>query len=487
MISADVAIIGAGFAGIGAAIRLKQEGFTNVVVLEKANDVGGTWRDNSYPGCACDVQSHLYSFSFAQNPDWSRAYSGAAEIWEYLRKCARDAGIMPSIRFGHQVRSARWGQDEGRWTIDTTHGAVSARVLVMAQGALSNPSIPVLPGIESFRGEIFHSAQWNHEFELKGKRVAVIGTGASAIQFVPEIQKRVAELVVFQRTPPWVIGRSDRELTRLERAVFRTIPGAQRIVRTFIYLYRELFLFAFRNARVTRLLERMALRHLEQSVADPSLRARLTPSYGMGCKRILISNDYLPALTQPNVRVITDRIRNVQPDGITDASGVLHAVDAIIYGTGFTVTSPPLARHVHGRDGVTLSDTWNGSPFAHVGTTVHGFPNLFMLMGPNTGLGHNSVVYMIEAQVEYLVQALRVLKHGEAIEPTRAAQAAWLADVDRRMRGTVWVAGGCTSWYLDETGRNSTLWPDFTWRFGRRLAKFDPAEYHISTLPPRAS
>ena len=475
----QVAIIGSGFGGLGTAIRLRQQGMHDFVVLERAGDVGGTWRDNTYPGCACDVQSHLYSFSFAPNPGWSRSFSPQPEIQAYLQRCARDFGVLPHLRFHHEVTDARWDEGARRWRIQTTQGPLTARVLVMAAGALSDPVIPGLPGLEGFQGRAFHSARWDHAYDLRGKRVAVVGTGASAIQFIPQIQPDVARMHVYQRTPPWILPRHQRDLRPAEQRLFRGVPGVQRAARGAIYLAREAMVLAFRHPRAMRLAQAVALRHLRRSVPDPALRKKLTPDWTMGCKRVLLSNDYLPALTQPNVEVVTDGIAEVRAHSIVSAGGTERPVDAIIFGTGFQPTDPPLARHTHGRGGRTLAQAWAGSPRAHVGTTVAGFPNLFMLMGPNTGLGHTSVVYMIEAQVEHLVGALRHMgMHGiAALEPKPEAQEEFVATLDRRMTGTVWTSGGCRSWYLDATGRNSTLWPDFTWRFRRRVARFEPAEY----------
>jgi cation diffusion facilitator CzcD-associated flavoprotein CzcO len=487
--SADthIAIIGSGFGGLGAAIRLRQQGVEDFVVFERASEVGGTWRDNSYPGCACDVQSHLYSFSFAPNPDWTRSYSPQPEIWNYLKRCARDFGVLPHVRFRHEVRDAAWDDSKQRWRIETSQGVYTASVLVLASGALSEPSMPNMRGLESFKGQAFHSARWNHEYDFAGRRVAVIGTGASAIQFVPEIQPLVSRLHIFQRTPPWIMPRTDRALGAGERRMFRRFPFMQRAARGSLYLLRELMVFGFRHLRLSKLVERMALNHLERAIQDPELRAKLTPRYSIGCKRILVSNDYLPALTRPNVELVTEGIVEVREHSIVGGDGVERTVDAIIFGTGFRVTDQPLAKHVRGRGGLTLDEAWNGSPRAHVGTTVAGFPNLFILMGPNTGLGHTSVLIMLEAQIEHLLSVLGYMRERgvAAIEPRPEAQAAYVEEVQRRMAGTVWTAGGCASWYLDRTGRNSTLWPDFTWRFRRRVARLRPGEYLASA--PRAS
>ncbi len=478
----SVAIVGSGFGGLGAAIRLMRAGVEDFVVFERAGEVGGTWRDNSYPGCACDVQSHLYSFSFAPNPDWTRKFSPQPEIWEYLKRCARDFGVLPHVRFREEVRRAEWDEDAQHWRVETSRGVYTAAALVLAAGALSEPAPPVLPGLERFEGKVFHSARWDHTYELKGRRVAVVGTGASAVQFVPEIQPAVAQLDIYQRTPPWVVPRRDRAHGERERRLFRRFPVLQRAARSFVYFYREAFLLCFRHLWLAGRIEALARRHLEKSVPDAALRAKLTPDYRIGCKRVLISNEYLPALTRPNVEVVTEGIREVRGRSIVDRSGAERPADAIIFGTGFRVTDPPLAKHVRGREGRTLAEVWAGSPQAHAGTTVNGFPNLFLLLGPNTGLGHNSVVYMIEAQVEHVLAALGHLRRSgaSAIEPKAEAQSAYVAELQGRTRGTVWVAGGCASWYLDSTGRNSTLWPDFSWRFRRRVARLDPDEYVLS-------
>src|SRR6476620_9222201 len=483
MKSARIVIIGSGFGGIGTAIRLKQEGIEDFLILERANDVGGVWRDNTYPGCACDVQSHLYSLSFVPNPDWTHSFSPQAEIWDYLRKCARDYGVLPHIRFGHMVNEAVWRHDLQRWQIETSQGIYLASFLISAAGSFSEPKLPQLTALANFKGKMFHSSRWDHHFEVKRSRVAVIGTGASAIQFVPEIQPQVEKLYVFQRTAPWIVRRHDRPFARLERQLFRQFPLAQLLMRGRIYSFREVLGFAFRHPWAMKLLQPMARRHLKRSVADPVLRAKLTPNYLLGCKRILISNDYLPAITQPNVELVTAGIAEVREHSIVGKDGVERTVDAIIFGTGFHVSDFPFAGKVRGRDGRTLGEVWAGSPKALAGTAVAGFPNLFLLPGPNTGLGHSSVIYMLEAQIEHVLGAMVYLQHHGVvtIEARPEAEAAYVASVDKKMRGTVWTSGGCLSWYLDETGRNSTLWPMSSWRFRRRVARFAPAEYVLTT------
>jgi len=476
-----VAIIGSGFGGLGAAIRLKRDGIDDIVVFERAEDVGGTWRDNTYPGCACDVPSQLYSYSFALNPQWSRSFSPQPEIWDYLRDVAQRFGILPHVRFGTEVTGADWDDSERRWRIETSRGPLTADVLVSATGPLCEPSIPKLPGLETFAGTVFHSARWRHDHDLTGRRVAVVGTGASAAQFVPAIAPGVAALDLYQRTPAWVFPRRDRALKPATRRLYHSVPGAQRLVRYGVYLMREAVLLNFRTPKSSRLAERAARAHLARQVPDPVLRARLTPDYAVGCKRLVVSDDYLPALTRDNVTVVTDGIREVRPDAVVAADGTVRPVDTIILGTGFHNVDLPIAGKIRGKAGRTLAEQWQGSPRAHLGTTVAGFPNLFMLLGPNTGLGHTSVLIMIEAQLEHLSKALRYLRRTGAagLAPRDEAQLAWTAEVDRAMRGTVWTAGGCRSWYLDPTGRNYSLWPGTTWAFRRRLARFRPGEYEL--------
>jgi cation diffusion facilitator CzcD-associated flavoprotein CzcO len=483
-----VAIIGSGFGGLGAAIRLKRDGVDDFIVLERAGDVGGTWRDNTYPGCACDVESHLYSFSFAPEPGWTWRFSRQPEIWQYLQRCARDFGLMPHLRFHHDVQSATWDESARHWRIETSHGPITAQILIMATGPLSQGVVPDLQGLERFEGKTFHSARWDHEYDLTGRRVAVVGTGASAVQFVPEIQKQVTQLHVFQRTPPWVMPRPDAPIPESRRRLYGRVPALQRAVRFAIYMYREVSIVLFRRPAWMRRVQRLAVRHLDKAVADPVLRASLSPHYTMGCKRVLLSNDYYPALTQPNVELVAGGIAEVRARSIVGNDGIERAVDAIIFGTGFRPTDPPLAAHLRGREGRTLKDIWRGSPRAHLGTTVAGFPNLFMLLGPNTGLGHNSVVYMTEGQIEHVIGALRYMRAHDldAIEPRAESQSAYVEALDNRMRGTVWVAGGCRSWYLDRTGRNSTIWPDSSWSYYRRAARFRAAEYVLSARSPAA-
>ncbi len=417
-----VAIAGAGFGGLGAAIRLLQSGERDIVLLERAADVGGTWRDNSYPGCACDVPSVLYSFSFAPNPGWTRSFSRQPEIWDYLRACVDRYGLRPYIRFGCELEQATWDDSAQHWSIRTSTGELTADILVAATGPLCEPRIPDIPGLDTFEGTVFHSARWRHDHDLTGRQVAVVGTGASAVQFVPQIAPKVQRLTVFQRTPAWVVPRSDRALSRWEHAAYRRFPGLQKAARAAVYAGREALVLGFLHPRLTGVAQRAAERHLQRQVPDPALRAALTPDYALGCKRILISSDYLPTLSRPNVAVQTTAVASVRARSVVGADGSEHPADTIILGTGFHVTDQPIADRLVGRDGRTLAEHWQGSPQAYDTVTVAGFPNLFFVLGPNSGLGHTSVVFMAEAAIEHLVAAVRHLTRtgAAALEPTAA-------------------------------------------------------------------
>jgi cation diffusion facilitator CzcD-associated flavoprotein CzcO len=485
-----VAIVGSGFAGLGMAVKLKQAGIEDFVVLERTGDVGGTWHVNTYPGCQCDIPSHLYSFSFAPNPNWSRTYSLQPEIWSYLRGVSREQGIDPHIRFHHEVTDASWDEQDERWHITTSAGTLTADVLIAGPGPLSAPKLPDIPGIDSFGGAIFHSAEWDHEQQLDGKRVAVIGTGASSIQLVPHLQRAVAKLHVFQRTAPWVVPHRDRPTKRWERALYRFFPPAQWLVRAGVYISRELFVFALMHPHAGSLPERAARKHLRTQVPDPTLRAKLTPNYRIGCKRTLISNEWYPALQQPNVELVTDSISAVTPRGIVTADGVERELDAIVLGTGFHVTDMPIAGWIHGREGHTMDELWQGSPQAYLGSTIAGFPNMFMLVGPNTGLGHNSIVFMIESQLNYAMDCLAYLDREDisTFEVRETVQERFNDKLQQQLDGSVWTSGGCASWYIDANGRNTTVWPGFTWPFRRRTRHFNPADYDLRrgapTQPP---
>ena len=482
-----VAIVGSGFAGLAVALELLAKGRRDFLVFEKADDVGGTWRDNTYPGCQCDVPSILYSLEDHPNPDWSRTYSPQPEIQAYLQ---RVAGKVPAdrMRFGHEVIDARWVEQRQHWLVKTVQGEWTADVLVAGHGGLSVATTPEIPGVETFAGAAMHSAQWDPDVTLAGARVAVVGTGASAIQIVPRIQSEVAALTVFQRTPPWVLPHTDRPTRAVERAIYRRFPAVQRAVRGGVYWLRELiFLAMARRSWLTRRIEQLARAHLARQVPDPDLRARLTPDYTPGCKRLLLSNTYYRALTAGNAAVVTHAITEIRPNAIVTADGREHAADVLIWATGFKVTDNPMLEVIKGRDGRSLRETWSETGLqAYLGTTVPGFPNLFVMTGPNTGLGHTSLVIMIEAQVDYLMGALDTMgRRGLAsVEPRRDVTERYNAEIQRKLAPTVWSSGGCASWYLDAQGRNTTLWPDFTWKFKLRTRRFDAENY--ATVPARA-
>jgi cation diffusion facilitator CzcD-associated flavoprotein CzcO len=481
-----IAIIGAGFGGVGAGIRLLQSGRTDFIILERASSIGGTWRDNSYPGCTCDIPSHIYSYSFAPNPGWSRSFSRQPEILAYLSQVADRYRLPGHIRLETEVREARWDAAAMRWRVRTTRGDLTADVLIAAGGPLSNPAIPDLPGLDTFPGEIFHSARWDHTADLAGRRVAVVGTGASAIQIVPSIQPVVQQLTLFQRTPAWVMPRRDRRITGPEKWLYRHVPLAQRAVRRGLDLSRESLVVGFvQRPGLLRAAQRIAAGHLARSVKDPRLRAKLTPRYVLGCKRVLLSNDYYPALIQPNAEVIASGLAKVDGRTLTAQDGTAREADAIIFATGFHVTDMPLAGHLYGAAGVSLVEAWGGDMRALRGTTVAGFPNLCLLIGPNTGLGHNSLIHIIEAQLSYVLGYLDALDRtgAAALDARAAAEQHWNAGVQRRMQSSVWMTGGCVSWYLNAAGRNPTLWPGSVGRFRRATRRLDLAEYQVLPAP----
>lgn len=484
-----IVIIGAGFSGIGMAIRLKQSGVEDFVILERAPDVGGCWHFNTYPGCMCDVPSHLYSFSFAPNPDWSNTYSAQPEIREYLRRCADEFQIRPHIRTNVELEGAAWNQEEQRWELETTAGELTASVLVSGMGPLDEPKLPDVPGLEGFEGKLMHSARWDHDYDLSGKRVASIGTGASAIQYVPTIQEQVERLYVFQRSAPWIMPHAGRPISDRERSLFRRIPAVQSLVRAAVYLSKELLVLGFvKRPRLLGALERIARSHRRKQVSDPGLLAKLAPHYALGCNRILQSNLWYPALQQPNVELMNGGLAEVRGHSVIDAGGAEREVDAIVLGTGFHVADPPIAERVRGKDGRLMREVWEGTPRAYLGTSVLDFPNLFMLLGPNTGLGHSSMVYMIETQIEHVLRAIGAMdrRRASTIEVRPEVYREYNRDLDARMQGTVWDTG-CPSFYLDATGRNGVLWPDWTWRFRRRAStEFDEDAYVLGAPRPAA-
>ncbi|MCZ4085742.1 flavin-containing monooxygenase, partial [Streptomyces antarcticus] len=483
-----VAVIGTGFGGLGAAVRLRREGITDFVVLERAGSVGGTWRDNSYPGCACDVPSHLYSFSFAPNPDWPRTFSGQPAIREYLEHVADTFGLRRHIRLDSEVRMMRWDAEELHWEIETDTGELTADVVVSATGPLSDPKMPEIPGLAELPGKVFHSARWDHDYDLAGKRVAMIGTGASAIQIVPAIAPDVERLTLFQRTPPWVMPRTDRAISTAERWLHRQLPFTRAARRGLLWGIRELQVSAFtKRPNQLGLVEALAKANMARSIKDPALRARLTPSYRIGCKRILLSSEYYPALARPNVDLVASGLKEIRGSVLVAADGTETEVDAIVFGTGFHVTDMPIADRVVGAEGKTLADEWKDGMRSLRGATAAGFPNWMTIIGPNTGLGNSSMILMIESQLNYMADYLRqlALLDGSslggkvALAARPSAVNTWNRHVQARMERTVWNTGGCTSWYLDAQGRNTTVWPGTTGEFRKETRTVDLAEYEV--------
>jgi cation diffusion facilitator CzcD-associated flavoprotein CzcO len=474
-------IVGAGFSGLAAGIQLKRAGISDFVILEKADRVGGTWRDNTYPGAACDVPSHLYSYSFEPNPKWSRAYGRQAEILAYLEHCADKYGLRPHLKFGQHVDSATFDEATGSWHIATTAGErLQARALLLGNGALHIPALPDIPGLDTFQGTRFHSARWDHDYDLRGKRVAVIGTGASAIQFVPRIARQVAHLDVYQRTAPWVVPKRDRVISDAERWLFEHVPATHWLRRTGLYWLMESRVVGFAYApKVNEVLEKLVMKYIEHAVPDAELRAKLTPNYRFGCKRVLISNGWYPALQRDNVDVITDRIDSVTPRGVRTADGREREVDALILGTGFRVSEYLSAINIVGRGGVELNAEWRTSLRNYLGISVSGFPNLFLLMGPNTGLGHNSMIFMIEAQARYAASAVRALRDQKLafIDVLPSTEQAFRAELARKMKNTVWTTG-CQSWYQTPNG-DVFLWPGATFDYWWRTRTVDLHAYEL--------
>jgi cation diffusion facilitator CzcD-associated flavoprotein CzcO len=478
----EVAIIGAGFSGLGMAIALKREDARSFIVLEKADDVGGTWRENRYPGCACDVPSHLYSYSFEPNPDWSRMFSPQPEIWDYLRHCATKYAVSPHIRFNSDVARAAWDEPASLWRITTRDGrTLSARALVCGMGGLHVPAMPDIAGRDDFAGLAWHSARWRHDVDLAGQSVGVIGTGASAIQIVPAIARKVKSLALYQRTPAWIAPRLDRPIAAWEKRLFRALPFTQELWRRLIYLIMEARAAHFLKPRASGgLMERTARRHLERQIRDPELRAKLTPDYAIGCKRVLISNDFYPALRRANVELVTEPIEAIGPAGVR-AGGAERAHDALIYATGFRPFDVLGDLTIQGEGGRSLNEDWAAGPHAYLGMVAPGYPNLFFLMGPNTGLGHNSVIYMIESQIAFVTDYLRALdgRGLTHLNLRRERHVQFNAELQEKLKRSVW-GSGCRSWYLSADGLNRTIWPGRTFEYRAktrriRMSDFEPA------------
>ncbi|SDR79093.1 Predicted flavoprotein CzcO associated with the cation diffusion facilitator CzcD [Nocardioides scoriae] len=477
----SIIVIGAGFGGIGTAVALRRAGYRDVTVLERGSSVGGVWRDNTYPGAACDVPSSLYSFSFAPHPGWPRRYSRQPEIRDYIERAARDHGVLDQVRLGVEVASAAYDEEASRWHLTTTAGEqVSCDVLVSAVGQLSRPSVPELPGSERFEGPAFHSAHWPEDLDLAGRRVAVLGTGASAIQFVPAIAPEAAHVTVFQRSAPYVVPKPDRAYTRVHRAAFRRVPALQAAARAAVMWvterYNESLVDGTRLKRLVHLAWRAQLR---LQVRDAELRRRLRPDHPLGCKRVLFSNDWYPALAREDVSLVTEPVVEVLPHGVRDAAGVEHAADVVVYGTGFAATEFLAPMQVTGVGGADLHERWRQGAHAYLGLCVPDFPNLFVVYGPNTNLGGSSIVNMIEAAADGVVTLLDRMRAGGAssvrVRPEVAA--AFDAEVQDRLQRSVWAS--CSSWYREPTGRITTNWPGLVAEYQDRCARLDPAHFQL--------
>ena len=473
-------IVGAGFAGLGMAIKLRQAGIEDFVLLERGTDVGGTWRDNQYPGAACDVPSNLYSFSFAPNPDWSRSYSGSREILDYIRYLADAYDLRRHIRFNANVDSLRFDEEAGVWRAHTDDGATHVgRATLLASGPLADPEYPNISGIDDFQGHRIHSSRWDHDYDFRGKKVAVIGTGASAVQIVPELVKEVDQLKVFQRTPAWILPRLDVATPEWNKTLFRRIPGAQDAMRKALYgVHEAMALGVVWNTPLTKLLERMARAHLHRQVKDAWLRRELTPDFTIGCKRVLMTSDYYPALQQPNCKLITYPIDRISEQGIRTAEGIEHQFDCIVFATGFHVNNQGAPIPIYGRGGRNLDAEWRGGARAFKGTNISGYPNLFMTLGPNSGPGHNSALVYMEAQLDYALQGVhKILQEDLKMLDVRPhVQQKHNERLQKRLAKTNWNSG-CSSWYLTEDGFNATMFPGFATQFVQQLKTLQGKDY----------
>jgi cation diffusion facilitator CzcD-associated flavoprotein CzcO len=484
-----VLIVGAGFGGIAAAIELRRHGISDITILEKAPDLGGTWFYNSYPGAACDVPSHLYSFSFAQRRDWSRLCSPQPEIQDYLRKVAQAHGIDRLIRTSTTVTLCAWDSASCRWTIETDDDqAFEAEVLILATGQLHQPARPALENAESFAGHAFHSAEWDHDYPLAGKRVAVIGTGASAVQFVPEIARQVQSMVVFQRTGNWFLPRRNRRYNALVRTALERLPRLQALRRKFVFHYTESLTLAIRHpSTVGRLARARSAAFMRSQLKDASTRSKAWPDYTFGCKRILFSSHFLPALQRENVELVTDAIAGMSPFGPVTEDGTVHEVDCVIWATGFKTNDFMLPMQVIGAEGLALQTYWSEGAHAHLGMTVPGFPSMFVMYGPNTNTSGGSIVFYLETQAAYIRQALEQLrKRGAgAIEVRPEVEAASDRALQARFAGTAWTR--CDSWYQDERGRIVANWPGYMREYLEQARRLDPSEYRFLPIPDRAA
>ena len=479
-----VIIVGGGFAGLGAAIKLKQAGIEDFILLEKASEMGGVWRENTYPGCACDVPSALYSYSFEQNPAWSRVFAQQKEIKQYLFDVADKYQIMPHVRLKHEALDAKWSDAEQCWIIQTTQGELRSQFTILACGPMHEPVLPAVRGIENFKGEIFHSSQWRHDLDLIGKRVAVIGTGASAIQFVPQIQPHVKQLTIFQRTAQWILPKSDIPLFAPVRSLFKFLPLTQQLMRGSVYGIFETINGGIQSPAAMKQFQKIAKWHLNSHIKDPILRSKLTPDFIIGCKRILQSNNWYPALAQKNVDVIASGLTEIQGNTLIAANGERCEVDIIILGTGFEIAEPPIANRVYNRFGQKMSDVWRGSPEGYMGTMIENCPNGFLMFGPNVAVSSSAFI-IIEAQLNYIMDALKQAEQLgiQTIEPNPEITRKFNEKVQSALQSTVWNKGGCQSYFIDRNGRNSTAWPWTTFKLKEKMKKFNLNEYLIDHKP----
>jgi cation diffusion facilitator CzcD-associated flavoprotein CzcO len=479
----SVGIVGAGFGGVGMAIKLKQQGYTDLTVFERGDTVGGVWRANTYPGAACDVPSHLYSFSFAPGHNWSRRYAPQAEILTYLADVSAKYGVDPHLRLGTEVTDASFDGDAGRWTLETSDGeSHEFDVLVTACGQLTRPAIPAIPGAGEFEGRAFHSAEWDHDHSLEGSRIAVIGTGASAIQFVPEIAPSAERLTIYQRSAPWIIPKVDREYPEWERRVFERYPARVAAARAGFFAFFETFTYGFTGKPwMMAPFRAVANSARKRALADPELRAAATPDYQMGCKRVLFTADWYSTLSRDDVELLNGPVERITGGGVVGPDGVERLADTIIYGTGFQSHNFVAPMRIHGRDGRELNEVWADAPEAYLGTAVSGFPNLFVLYGPNTNHGSGSVPYTLECQYRYVLDAIRRLRASGSrfLDLRPEVQSAWRREIAERSERSVWRAGGCTSWYLNADGQNTNNWPGPWLEYRRRTKQLDPAEYEF--------
>ncbi|ENW07497.1 flavin-containing monooxygenase [Acinetobacter beijerinckii] len=473
-----VVIIGAGFAGIGAAIKLQEAGFTDFVVLEKADEIGGVWRANIYPGCACDVPSALYSYSFAPNPQWSRVFAQQQEIKTYIQNVAQQFDVKKYVRFGYEMLESAWDDQAKHWVVKTNQGLIHARFAIMAGGPMHQPVLPKIKGLETFKGAQFHSAEWNHDFDLNGKKVAVVGAGASAIQFVPEIQAQVEKLTLLQRTPQWVLPKMDQSLPKLAQALFKVLPVTQRLTRYGVYGVFESLNSSMHHPKLVSQIERLAKLNIRLGVKDPELREKLLPDFTIGCKRVLQSNQWYPALAKPNVEVLRCGVEEVRGNTLIASDGSQHEVDAIIFGTGFEVSNPPIAKQIRNKHGKSMDEVWQGSAKGYLGTVVEGCPNAFVMFGPNIAVSSSALI-IIEAQLTYILDMLKKVQAQqiETVEIRAEVLEQYNDEIQAALKNTVWNTGGCSSYFIDRNGRNSTLWPWTTFEMRSRLAYCDLNDY----------